>query len=105
MTPKSLIPIFYVADVDAAERYYIETLQFTRAFRYGTYDLRALARAFRAGPLHRCFSHAEGADHEVVSRVRGFAVRPAPRHGELAVNLAGSVSLFLISTWLARNEA
>jgi catechol 2,3-dioxygenase-like lactoylglutathione lyase family enzyme len=37
MTPKSLIPIFYVADVDAAERYYIETLQFTRAFRYGTY--------------------------------------------------------------------
>ena len=37
MTPKALIPIFYVADVDAAERYYIERLQFTRAFRYGTY--------------------------------------------------------------------
>jgi uncharacterized glyoxalase superfamily protein PhnB len=35
--PKGLIPIFYVADVDAAERYYIERLQFTRAFRYGTY--------------------------------------------------------------------
>jgi catechol 2,3-dioxygenase-like lactoylglutathione lyase family enzyme len=37
MTPKALIPIFYVADVDAAERYYVERLQFTRAFRYGTY--------------------------------------------------------------------
>lgn len=37
MTPKTLIPIFHVADVDAAERYYIETLKFTRAFRYGTY--------------------------------------------------------------------
>ena len=37
MTPKALIRIFYVADVDAAERYYIEILQFTRAFRYGTY--------------------------------------------------------------------
>ncbi len=37
MTPKVLIPIFYVADVDAAERYYIELLRFTSAFRYGTY--------------------------------------------------------------------
>ena len=31
-------------------------------------------------------------------------VRPAARHAELAVNLAGSVSLFLVSTWQARNE-
>ena len=37
MTPRTLIPIFYVANVDAAERYYIEILQFTRTFRYGTY--------------------------------------------------------------------
>ena len=37
MTPKALIPIFYVTDVDAAERYYVERLQFIRAFRYGTY--------------------------------------------------------------------
>ena len=37
MRPRALIPIFYVADVDAAERYYIEILQFTRAFRYETY--------------------------------------------------------------------
>ncbi|WP_324029550.1 abortive phage resistance protein [Pantoea sp. JZ2] len=28
------------------------------------------------------------------------AVRPAARHAELAVNLAGSMALFLISTWL-----
>lgn len=33
------------------------------------------------------------------------SVRPAARHAELAVNLAGAVSLFLVSTWHARNEA
>ena len=37
MIPKALIPIFFVSDVDAAERYYVDVLQFTRAFRYGTY--------------------------------------------------------------------
>lgn len=26
-------------------------------------------------------------------------VRPAPRHEELAVNLAGSLALYLLSTW------
>jgi len=31
-------------------------------------------------------------------------VRPASRHAELAVNLAGSVALFLVETWEARNE-
>lgn len=31
-------------------------------------------------------------------------VRPAARHAELAVNLAGAVSLFLVSTWHAQNE-
>jgi hypothetical protein len=31
-------------------------------------------------------------------------IRPAPRHAELAVNLAGSMSLFLVSTWEARNK-
>jgi len=30
--------------------------------------------------------------------------RPAPRHAELAVNLAGAVSLFLVSTWQAQGE-
>jgi hypothetical protein len=33
-----------------------------------------------------------------------LAVKPAPRHAELAVNLAGSMSLFLISTWLHKKE-
>ncbi len=32
------------------------------------------------------------------------AVRPSPRHAELAVNLAGSMALFLISTWLIRKH-
>jgi hypothetical protein len=31
-------------------------------------------------------------------------VRPAARHAELAVNLAGSVALFLVETWEARNQ-
>lgn len=37
-------------------------------------------------------SHGQGKHH----------VRPAARHAELAVNLAGSVAMFLISTWNAR---
>jgi hypothetical protein len=31
-------------------------------------------------------------------------VRPAPRHAELAVNLAGSLTLFLVETWEARKQ-
>ncbi|WP_217350992.1 MULTISPECIES: abortive infection family protein [unclassified Ruegeria] len=31
-------------------------------------------------------------------------VRPAPRHAALAVNLAGSMALFLIETWKSRSE-
>lgn len=31
-------------------------------------------------------------------------VKPEPRHAELAVNLAGAVSAFLIATWEAQNE-
>jgi hypothetical protein len=31
-------------------------------------------------------------------------VKPAPRHAELAVNLAGAMALFLVSTWQAKNE-
>lgn len=30
--------------------------------------------------------------------------KPAPRHAELAVNLAGAVATFLLATWKARNE-
>ncbi|HKE55325.1 MAG TPA: VOC family protein [Pyrinomonadaceae bacterium] len=44
MKTRTIIPIFYVADVAAAERYYTEILQFTRVFRYGTYV------GFRIGP-------------------------------------------------------
>lgn len=39
-------------------------------------------------------SHGQGKRH----------VRPAARHAELAVNLAGSVAMFLISTWNARKS-
>jgi uncharacterized glyoxalase superfamily protein PhnB len=35
--PKALIPIFYVADVDAAVRHYTAVLGFEQSFRYGTY--------------------------------------------------------------------
>lgn len=40
-------------------------------------------------------SHGQGKLHRV---------KPAARHAELAVNLAGSVALFLTSTWLSREE-
>ena len=32
-------------------------------------------------------------------------VKPAPRHAELAVNLAGAMATYLVSTWKARGEA
>jgi hypothetical protein len=35
----------------------------------------------------------------------GTGKRPAPRHAELAVNLAGSLALFLVETWEAHKEA
>ena len=31
-------------------------------------------------------------------------IKPAPRHAELAVNLAGSMSLFLVSTWESKKN-
>lgn len=30
-------------------------------------------------------------------------IKPAPRHAELAVNLAGTVATFLVATWVSRN--
>ena len=32
-------------------------------------------------------------------------VKPAPRHAELAVNLAGALAVYLLATWEARGEA
>jgi hypothetical protein len=34
----------------------------------------------------------------------GKPVRPAPRHADLAVNLAGAMATFLVETWVARGE-
>lgn len=31
-------------------------------------------------------------------------VKPAPRHAELAVNLAGALAVYLLATWEARKE-
>lgn len=31
-------------------------------------------------------------------------IRPAPRHAELAVNLAGALAIYLLATWEARSE-
>lgn len=33
-----------------------------------------------------------------------IGVKPAPRHAELAVNLAGALAVYLLATWEARNE-
>ena len=32
-------------------------------------------------------------------------VRPAPRHAELAVNLAGTIAMFLLETWESRKKS
>jgi hypothetical protein len=32
-------------------------------------------------------------------------VKPAPRHAELVVNLAGSMATFLVSTWHSHKES
>jgi hypothetical protein len=40
-------------------------------------------------------------DSEVTYDLAG--VKPAPRHAELAVNLAGSMATFLIATWEGRS--
>ena len=37
MKPVALIPVFYVANVDAAVQYYTSVLGFKQSFRYGTY--------------------------------------------------------------------
>jgi hypothetical protein len=47
------------------------------------------------------------APSEIASATHGkgkVAVKPAPRHAELAVNLAGALAIYLLSTWEARNE-
>jgi hypothetical protein len=33
------------------------------------------------------------------------AVKPAPRHAELAVNLAGALAMYLLATWEAKSDA
>jgi catechol 2,3-dioxygenase-like lactoylglutathione lyase family enzyme len=38
MSAISAIPVFHVADVDAAVRFYVQLLGFAEAFRYGTYS-------------------------------------------------------------------
>lgn len=37
MKPELLIPVFYVADVEASINYYVEKLAFKLSFKYGTY--------------------------------------------------------------------
>ena len=37
MRPTTLIPVFYVANVDTAVQHYTSVLGFTPSFRYGTY--------------------------------------------------------------------
>jgi hypothetical protein len=32
-------------------------------------------------------------------------IRPAPRHAQLAVNLAGTMATFLVETWMSRSES
>jgi hypothetical protein len=64
------------------------------------------------------FKQILGGCHSVINGMAGLrnrfsdahgkgktGVKPAPRHAELAVNLAGSMAIFLIAAWEARSEA
>jgi hypothetical protein len=64
------------------------------------------------------FKQILGGCHSVINGMAGLrnrfsdahgkgkgGVKTAPRHAELAVNLAGSMATFLIATWEARSEA
>ena len=48
------------------------------------------------GAMHERHADADG------TKARGF--HPAPRHAELAVNLAGSMATFLLATWKAKQR-
>jgi hypothetical protein len=63
------------------------------------------------------FKQILGGCHSVINGMAGLrnrlsdahgkgktGVKPAPRHAELAVNLAGSMATFLVATWEARKE-
>ena len=44
MKPTSIVPVFFVADVNAAVRHYTTVLQFAQSFRYGSYAGLTLGR-------------------------------------------------------------
>jgi hypothetical protein len=63
------------------------------------------------------FKQILGGCHSVINGMAGLrnrfsdahgkgkaGIKPAPRHAELAVNLAGSMATFLVSTWEVRNS-
>ncbi len=59
--------------------------------------------------LSGCYSVVEGLGslRNSLSDAHGkgkVGVKPLPRHAELAVNLAGTMATFLVSTWEARNS-
>ena len=60
--------------------------------------------------LGGCHSVADGLANlrNLLSDAHGkskASVKPAPRHAELAVNLAGTMAMFLVATWEARKVA
>ena len=76
-------------------------------------ELLNLAPSQHSEPV---FSQILGNCHSVVNNLAGLRnklgdshgqgkrhVKPLPRHAELAVNLAGSMAMFLVSTWDAKN--
>jgi hypothetical protein len=74
------------------------------------------AKALKIAPTHRARKALKpvlGGCTDVVAglgaldaspRRRKQAVRPAPRHAQLAVNLAGAMALFLAETWEAKRR-
>lgn len=97
--------------IDEAEGSYGENDDLPKLYHTAAEHLN-LAPGQHTEPL---FKTILGNCHSVVSTLAGLRnklgdahgqgkrqVRPLPRHAELAVNLAGSVATFLVSTWNAR---
>lgn len=63
----------------------------------------------RAKAMQELMVRKVGGDHSVEAeqyeRLRRAFLKPAPRHAELVVNLAGAMALFVIQTVADRAEA
>jgi Abortive infection C-terminus len=100
--------------LDAAGEEYANDADLPRLFRL-TSEKLSIAPSQHSVPVFKqilggCTAVVEGLGslRNRIGDAHGQGVRPvkpAPRHAELAVNLAGTMAMFLVSTWLNQQEA